>query len=371
MIAGIESLAGSRGVSVLRALLMDLPILIDTALKGGVLLACCAVAAHMLRFRSAALRHLVWSAGVIGHLALPFITWNAPALHWEFLPPPPWVVASASLSQSGGGRQVSAGGAFLALGIALAFWMSGVALECVRVGRARWWISRLRRGSRSTSNEHLHQALARALARTQGRPFLRIELRVSHGAVAPLVCGVIAPVILLPPAAATWPDSMLDAVLAHEIEHVRRLDNLTQLAAQIVLVLFWFDPLLWLSARRMRAEREFACDDGVLRGGIEPWRYANCLIELSRRLRDACALPHVRAYAAVAEFGTTETGRRVHALLDPSIDRRRPGNAVRASILIGMVAAELTLGALRPFHWPHVRRRMATSIVAAQGEVHR
>lgn len=343
----------------MRALLLAWPILADTALKGAVLLACCAVVTRMLRSRSAALRHMLWCSCVIGHLLLPLVTWNAPPLHWEFLPPPPWVVASAHIAQSRNGVVADVPSA--ALVVAVVIWMLGAAAALVRLVAAQWWTRALRR-----SSHHVSKGLRDALARARGESLgtRRVDLRISTGVAAPVVCGVLTPAILLPGDASMWSDAMLTAVLEHELEHVRRYDTLTQFAAHCALIVFWFDPLLWIAARQMRVERELACDDGVVRAGIRPWVYAGYLIELSRRLADVGDIVRIRTFAAVAEVGATETECRIHALLDSTLDRRRPTGGVRSTIFACVLILVVSLGALRPFRWPSVQRLTVSSAYA-------
>jgi bla regulator protein blaR1 len=87
--------------------------------------------------------------------------------------------------------------------------------------------------------------------------------------------GIVYPVVLLPDDADSWPEERRRFVLVHEMAHVKRLDALTQLAGQLALALFWFDPLMWVANRRMQLEREHACDDYVLRHGTAPSKYAD------------------------------------------------------------------------------------------------
>ncbi len=79
-----------------------------------------------------------------------------------------------------------------------------------------------------------------------------------------MTCGAWHPVLLLPDAAENWPLERRRVVLLHELAHIKRLDWLTQTLAYIAGSLHWFNPLVWLAARRMRVEREQACDDLVL-----------------------------------------------------------------------------------------------------------
>ena len=95
----------------------------------------------------------------------------------------------------------------------------------------------------------------------------------------PSVVGVFHPVILLPDGIdAHLTPLQLESVLLHEMAHVRRRDNLTGLIHRAVEVLFWFHPLIWWMGARLNDERERACDEDVLRGGIEPKAYAETIL---------------------------------------------------------------------------------------------
>ena len=69
-------------------------------------------------------------------------------------------------------------------------------------------------------------------------------------------------------------------MLLHELAHVKRLDCLTHLIAQIVRAIYWFNPLSWVAVRQMQAERQRACDDLVTGAGIRPRRYAPQILEI-------------------------------------------------------------------------------------------
>src|SRR5678815_3150995 len=95
----------------------------------------------------------------------------------------------------------------------------------------------------------------------------RVRFLELDGPVMPMTWGVFRPVVLLP---ADDFDSTIEQrldVLRHELAHVRRYDCLTQLVAQLTCALHWFNPLVWMAAAQLRAERERACDDEVLRAG--------------------------------------------------------------------------------------------------------
>src|SRR5712671_6095251 len=89
----------------------------------------------------------------------------------------------------------------------------------------------------------------------------------------------------------TWPPETLRAVIAHEMAHVVRQDVAWQLVARLACALYWFQPLAWLAAWRMRVEREYACDDSVLRAGERPIAYARILLDVASRLNAGTSAP--------------------------------------------------------------------------------
>jgi hypothetical protein len=98
------------------------------------------------------------------------------------------------------------------------------------------------------------------------------------------------PAVLMPTGAADWPAGRQRVVLLHELAHVRRRDCQVQLVAHLALALHWFNPLAWWAVRRLRIEREHACDDHVLRSGARASDYADHLLQIARGLLPAAAI---------------------------------------------------------------------------------
>jgi bla regulator protein blaR1 len=110
-----------------------------------------------------------------------------------------------------------------------------------------------------------------------------IRLAASAGSLEPGVFGIFRPVLLLPAGMAErLGDAQLKAILAHELCHVRRRDNLAAAVHMVVEALFWFHPLVWWLGARLVAERERACDEEVLRLGSEPEAYAEGILQVCR-----------------------------------------------------------------------------------------
>jgi bla regulator protein BlaR1 len=108
-----------------------------------------------------------------------------------------------------------------------------------------------------------------------------ITLLVSSAAMEPGVFGVVWPVLAWPAAiSARLDDAQLEAVLAHEVCHVRRRDNLTAALHMLVEAMFWFHPVVWAIGARLVEERERACDEQVLAVCGRPAAYAESILKV-------------------------------------------------------------------------------------------
>jgi len=388
-----------------------LGLLLDSALKGAVLIGAAALAAYLLRTRSAAARHAAWTAAVVGHLILPALTLVTPSWQLGFLPAPPWsqVAAPAAAKSLGNIAQqqgqtarseptsnrsvstsaptVAATGTQTGIPAAtsnpistpavrsstaarergfigarlfnvsglqlLAFlWVLGTVVVLLRLVFGTIKVGQLARdGSRVTDGAWLSLA-----QRTATRLGIDRPLTLLHGSRLgiPVTWGIVYPAVLLPPDAEEWPESRRRFVLVHEMAHVKRFDALTQLAAQIAVAIFWFDPLIWLAAHRLRVEREHACDDYVLRDGTTPSLYAGELLDMVRSLGTPAHERAAPAFAALAMARRSEFEGRMLAILDPKLDRHTLDR--RSTLLTGalVMLLVLPLAALRPFQPPTI-----------------
>ena len=108
-----------------------------------------------------------------------------------------------------------------------------------------------------------------------------VRLLRSRERSMPMAFGTRRPAILIPAMADTWPDDQTRAVVLHELAHVARYDCLTQSLAFAACALYWFHPAAWWVARRLRIERELACDDRVIAAGTQAREYAGHLLEIA------------------------------------------------------------------------------------------
>ncbi|MES2293908.1 MAG: M56 family metallopeptidase [Pseudomonadota bacterium] len=110
-----------------------------------------------------------------------------------------------------------------------------------------------------------------------------IAVKFSASRLEPGLVGILSPVILLPQGIEQQlSPAELKAVLAHELCHWRRRDNLLAAVHMLVEALFWFFPLVWWLGARLNAERERACDESVLADGNDPQIYAEGILKVCR-----------------------------------------------------------------------------------------
>ncbi len=158
-----------------------------------------------------------------------------------------------------------------------------------------------------------------------------VSLWQSADNLMPLTWGSWRPVVLVPAEAAQWTTQRRRVVLLHELAHVKRWDCLTQTVARIVCALYWINPLVWLAARRMRIEREQACDDLVLNGGCKASDYATQLVEIAQTYR------HMPQVAAIAMARSSQIKGRIAAIVD--VSRARRSSPLTATVILVLMGA--------------------------------
>ncbi len=181
-----------------------------------------------------------------------------------------------------------------------------------------------------------------------------VAIGISPQSDVPLTIGWRRPKILLPTDCDRWMESKRRVVLVHELAHVARHDVAWQVVARLACAVYWFHPLAWLAARRMRVERELACDDAVLRCGARPDQYATVLLDVAA----AVCRPRPTA-AAVAMACRNSLERRIRAILEPGLSRLPVGPRTGRFLLLGAMLVVVWTAALHPFAAP--RRLMADS----------
>jgi beta-lactamase regulating signal transducer with metallopeptidase domain len=161
-------------------------------------------------------------------------------------------------------------------------WLLGVACLSTRTIGGWRLIQRLRRRTLVEAPEAVYANFVRLCKRVGiTRP---VSLRISQHLQGPLAMGIVRSLIILPASAlmALTPEQ-LEAVLAHELAHVRRADYLWNLIQTMIETLFFFHPAVWWLGRRMRQQRELCCDDVAVQSCADPVLYATALLRLEER----------------------------------------------------------------------------------------
>jgi hypothetical protein len=137
----------------------------------------------------------------------------------------------------------------------------------------------------------------------------------------------------------------LQAVLLHELAHVRRRDSLSQTLSLIVCAFYWPNPLIWIGARAMRRDAEIAADDAVIVSGMKPSAYAGELLQLASEFRG-----HGIAVSGVSMAGQSSLEARVKSVLAP--DQSRTG--VRSMDILKVACLGLVATAALAFVRPDI-----------------
>ena len=333
---------------------------LGSLLKATALLAAAYALAASLRRGSAGLRHLVWSGGIVAVLVLPvaslLLPWRLPVARVPLPVPtaagpqgdrsaaspggaPAPVPAPAAAPISRPATSASPARSFWAGVVArpsaaqwlLWIWVAGAALVLLRLLRGALVVRRVLRGAEPLTAPDWQRPLVEAADRLGLAREPR--LLVSDAVLMPLVCGVFAPAIVLPAEARGWTDRRRRAVLCHELAHVRRFDLGLTILSRVGCAVWWFHPLVWVAARRLRLESERACDDMVLGVGTRPSEYADHLLQI------ACGAGSMRSPAVALPMAERrEFEGRMLAILEKGA-RRTPASARHAALLAGVGAA--------------------------------
>lgn len=223
--------------------------------------------------QGAAARHAVWLIAV-SKFAIPSVLLTSTGAKIAFLwPAGSWLLSAAKISA----LLIAMFGVLPSIASrgALVVWVLGTAVLF------SIWLVRLRRIKYPLEDpaKEEHEALARASRLLRlGRP---VSLRVSQMMAEPALLGIWHPVITVPKGLRQrLTPAEFETVLLHELAHARRKDNLTSVFVRCLVCIFWFHPLLWLAEKRLRTERELACDELVIVCGVTPKVYISGILKV-------------------------------------------------------------------------------------------
>lgn len=201
-----------------------------------------------------------------------------------------------------------------------------------------------------------------ALARAQRRMGFKhgTALLTSNALASPISWGLMRPVILLNSRAVEASDEA-EAIIAHELAHVARMDWVKLLLARVATALFWFNPFVWMLAREAHQLREEAADDAVLGANIPDTDYAELLVGVARH-----ECPGLLLGAHGVAPSRSSLARRVARVLDGKSVRGPVARSFAVGVFVGavMVAAPLAALTLTPAATPKIGK-VANGTVAA------
>lgn len=366
-------------------------LLLEVTLKATFVLATVGLCSVLLRRASATTRHLIWGLALGALLVLPVLAFVLPVWRVPVLPAPQTTPIVAQQPEVESPTVKSDDGALTMpvatsapsftldaslkaatetqivtkpswtinwFGVVVSVWFAGVLVVLGRLALGTLRMRRITYEAECLTDYHWSALMCRL--RAQLDLPIHISLYASEEISMPVTWGIWRPLILLPADSAEWSSEWRRIVLLHELAHIKRRDCLTQMVANWACALYWFHPLVWYAARRVRVERELACDDYVLEVGTRASDYASYLVELARAFDAEKAASPVAVGMACSQLES-----RVRAILDPALKRSIPS---RRGLLALTLATMLTLAPLASLQATAQESSVSLIAAAAKGE---
>lgn len=212
-------------------------------------------------------------------------------------------------------------------------WMLIAGWFAINLATSLWHLHVIHRESDAIDPSTLPHLLRETLEQQCGHR--AVALRISDRVHVPTAIGLLRPAILVP----RWvmqelTTAELNQIFLHELAHLRRWDDWTNLVQQLVKVIFFFHPAVWWVENRITLEREMACDDAVLAATASPRAYAECLAHLAEK-----SFAHRTLALAQAALGRL---RQISLRVAQILDTNRPPtntNAWKPAVaVVGAVA---------------------------------
>jgi beta-lactamase regulating signal transducer with metallopeptidase domain len=271
------------------------------------------------RLKNSSTKFAVWFSALMGIAALPSLI-GVSAVSWAH---------GTSLGQPPSHAAITLPGSWARY--IFAAWAAIATWSLLGVARSLWHLRVLR-----SSCVPVDPAILDALVRET------LERNASHRPVAfctsdlvqvPTAIGLVSPAVILP----TWilqelSRQELNQILLHELAHLRRWDDWTNLAQKLVKALFFFHPAVWWIERQVSLEREMACDDAVVAETSSPRAYAECLAHLAEKTVLHRNLAHPSLAQRSIALAQAALGRIRHTSLRVAqiLDVNRPMGPVRS-----------------------------------------
>jgi beta-lactamase regulating signal transducer with metallopeptidase domain len=218
-------------------------------------------------------------------------------------------------------------------------WLVGVCLLALRAACGWWRLRSLRRNAQLTVPAAIQKRFAKVVA--QLRLVHPVRLRVSAQVISPMAMGIWRTSVILPLSVAmSLPAEQLEAVLAHELAHIRRWDYFCNLVQTAIECVFFFHPAVWWISRRTRELREMCCDEIAARTCADPGIYAEALLQMEEQRAE-----HVQLAVALHGRGGALL-HRIRRVMGETTMEQRSMSGVRIAAA-GLVLAGLAIA-------PHV-----------------
>jgi beta-lactamase regulating signal transducer with metallopeptidase domain/HEAT repeat protein len=356
-----SSFAGLSGANISMAMLLVKATII--------LLVAIGITLSMQR-ASAGARHLVWLVTVAALLLVPALTAWAPIpvrmLPAELGSVPAATLGAPTLSSPNTGNATTHPGAIAGtqtqtptgtpsasieeksglsvvsgISILLLIWAAVLAVIAGSLGYSAFVVRRIVKRARPLDSEDWLTPLwevSDRLALDEPPRLLR-----SEDAKMPFACGFFTATIVLPAECDEWTLDRRRAVLLHELAHVRRHDLVGHTLGRVACAVYWFHPLVWTAAKKLRSESERACDDLALACGARATDYAEHLLDIVTSVRRDSTPSVALAMARRKEF----EGRML-AILDPELRHSSPSRRQSAALIGSLALISIVVGAAAP-----------------------
>jgi beta-lactamase regulating signal transducer with metallopeptidase domain len=289
-------------------------------LEGTVLAALVWFLLRLVPRKNSGTRFAIWFSTLVAMIVLPCLT----------------ALPRSGMPRSGHGITVSASVTY-----ALFYsWLVVAGIGLARIALGLWQLHRLRRSCVEIDSLALTAESRKVVEQLRSRS---VTICSSSRLEVPTAIGLFKPAIVVP----AWliqeatPDE-LQHVLLHELAHLRRRDDWTNLAQKIVRAVLFFHPLVWWIERRLSLDREIACDDAVLSQTASPDLYARCLAHIAEK-------SFIRRQIALAQAAVNRV-RHLSLRVEQILHRSRPATTrlwKPAIPLVTMLAVVCMLAASR------------------------
>lgn len=288
------------------------------------------------RRQNSSTKFAVWFSALMGIAVAPALAGVTSSVAWEGIS---WVHAASIPAPTLSPSAITLPGSW-ALYV-FAAWATIAGWFLLGVARGLWHLHVVRKSCTPVDSTMLDARLRETVARDGSSR--RVDLCTSDRVQVPTAIGLVKPAVIIP----SWvmeelsPEE-LNQILLHELAHLHRWDDWTNLAQKLVKALLFFHPAVWWIERQVSLEREMACDDAVVAATASPRAYAECLAHLAEKtLRQRTLVQRNLAQRSVALAQAAlgrirQTSLRVAQILDGN---RRTGTASNWKPAVAFVAA--------------------------------